>query len=162
MVERKNGNFYTTVIRELGRQESELDAKLRRLERAGMPKNKKERLSYVNELYRLRYQIEEIRDKKTAYLFELENLRDEREDFDSAEYCERIGCCYGKCIYVNGEGEILYLEAEEDGADAVGEPAFEPTALKTLDTLPEAEKAMILNWLDEADETPLWFKRRND
>lgn len=162
MIERKDSNFYTQALRELREEEGKLAQRLRRLENSKMPKGKEERVQYVNDVLDTRHKLGEIRDKKVLYLYELENLKDDREDFESAEYCECIGYCYRKSIYVNGEGEILYLEADENGADKVGDPAFEPTALIPLDTLPEAEKAMILNYLDEADSTPLWFKHRND
>ena len=162
MIERKDSNFYTQALRELREEEGKLAQRLRRLENSKMPKGKEERVQYVNDVLDTRHKLGEIRDKKVLYLYELENLKDDREDFESAEYCECIGYCYRKSIYVSGEGEILYLEADENGADKVGDPAFEPTALIPLDTLPEAEKAMILNYLDEADSTPLWFKHRND
>ena len=162
MIERKDSNFYTQAIRELREEEGKLAQRLRRLENSKMPKGKEERVQYVNDVLDTRHKLGEIRDKKVLYLYELENLKDDREDFESAEYCECIGYCYRKNIYVSGEGEILYLEADENGADKIGDPAFEPTALIPLDTLPEAEKAMILNYLDEADSTPLWFKHRND
>ena len=162
MIERKDSNFYTQALRELREEEGKLAQRLRRLENSKMPKGKEERVQYVNDVLDTRHKLGEIRDKKVLYLYELENLKDDREDIESAEYCECIGYCYRKSIYVNGEGEILYLEADENGADKVGDPAFEPTALIPLDTLPEAEKAMILNYLDEADSTPLWFKHRND
>ena len=162
MIERKDSNFYTQALRELREEESKLAQRLLRLENSKMPKGKEERVQYVNDVLDTRHKLGEIRDKKVLYLYELENLKDDREDFESAEYCECIGYCYRKSIYVNGEGEILYLEADESGADKVGDPAFDPTALIPLDTLPEAEKAMILNYLDEADSTPLWFKHRND
>ena len=162
MIERKDSNFYTQALRELREEEGKLAQRLRRLENSKMPKGKEERVQYVNDVLDTRHKLGEIRDKKVLYLYELEHLKDDREDFESAEYCECIGYCYRKSIYVNGEGEILYLEADENGADKVGDPAFDPTALIPLDTLPEAEKAMILNYLDEADSTPLWFKHRND
>ncbi len=162
MIERKDSNFYTQALRELREEEGKLAQRLRRLENSKMPKGKEERVQYVNDVINTRQKLGEIRDKKVLYLYELENLKDDREDFESAEYCECIGYCYRKSIYVNGEGEILYLEADENGADKIGDPAFEPTALIPLDTLPEAEKAMILNYLDEAEDTPLWFKHRND
>lgn len=162
MIERKNSDFYTQAVRELRLEESELEQKLRRIKNSPIPKKQEERVEYLNESIELREKLEDIRAKKLLYLNELENLKDDKEDFESAEYCECVGYCYRKNIYVSGEGEILYLEADENGADKIGDPAFEPTALIPLDTLPEAEKAMILNYLDEAEETPLWFKHRND
>ena len=162
MIERKDSNFYTQALRELMTRESELEATLRRLENSQMPKNKTLRLQYVNDMLALRRELGEVQDKKVIYLWELEKLKDDVADFDNEEYCECVGYCYEKNIYVSGKGEILYLEADEDGADAIGDPAFDPTALKPIDTLPEAEKAMILNYLDEAESTPLWFKHRND
>lgn len=162
MIERKDSDFYTVAIRELREKESKLAQRLRRLENAKMPKKKEERLQYVNDILSLRRDLSDVQDKKVIYLWELEILKDDKEDFESAEYCECIGYCYRKNIYVSGEGEILYLEADENGADKIGDPAFEPTALIPLDTLPKAEKAMILNYLDEAEETSLWFKHRND
>ena len=162
MIERKNSTFYTEALRELMAKESELEAKLRQLENSRMPKNKTLRLQYVNDMLALRHELGEAQDKKVIYLWELENLKDDKKDFEGAEYCECIGYCYQKSIYVNGEGEILYLEADEDGADAVGDAAFEPTALIPLDTLPEAEKAIILKYLDESEKTPIWFKHRNN
>ena len=162
MIERKDSDFYTVAIRELREKESELEQRLRRLENTKMPKNKTLRLQYVNDMLALRRELGEVQDKKVIYLWELEKLKDDVADFDSEEYCECVGYCYEKNIYVSGAGEILYLDTDENGADAIGDPAFNPTALKPLDTLPEAEKAMILNYLDEAEETPLWFKHRND
>ena len=162
MLERKDSNFYTQALRELREEEGKLAQRLRRLENSKMPKGKEERVQYVNDVINTRQKLGEIRDKKVLYLYELENLKDDREDFESAEYCECIGYCYGKSIYVNDEGEILFIEADENGADAVGDPAFNVDALKPLDVLPEAEKTMILNYLDEAEDTPLWFKHRND
>ena len=162
MIERKDSSFYTVAIRELREKESELEQRLRRLENAKMPKNKTLRLQYVNDMLALRRELGEVQDKKVIYLWELEKLKDDVADFDSEEYCECVGYCYEKNIYVSGAGEILYLDTDEKGADAIGDPAFDPTALIPLDTLPEAEKAMILNYLDEAEETPLWFKHRND
>lgn len=162
MIERKNSDFYTQAVRELRLEESELEQKLRRIKNSPIPKKQEERVEYLNESIELREKLEDIRAKKLLYLNELENLKDDKEDFESAEYCECVGYCYRKNIYVSGEGEILYLEADENGADKIGAPAFEPTALIPLDTLPEAEKAMILNYLDEAEETPLWFKHRNE
>ena len=162
MIERKDSNFYTEALRELREKEGKLADKLRHLENAKMPKRKEERLQYVNDILDTRRKLGDIRDQKVLYLNELENLKDDKEDFESAEYCECVGYCYRKNIYVNGEGEILYLEADDNGTDKIGDPAFEPTALIPLDTLPEAEKAMILNYLDESEKTPLWFKHRND
>ena len=162
MIERKDSDFYTVAIRELREKESELEQRLRRLENTKMPKNKTLRLQYVNDMLALRRELGEVQDKKVIYLWELEKLKDDVADFDSEEYCECVGYCYEKNIYVSGAGEILYLDTDENGADAIGDPAFNPTALKPLDTLSEAEKAMILNYLDEAEETPLWFKHRND
>ena len=162
MIERKSSDFYTQALRELRLEESELEQKLRRIKNSPIPKKQAERVAYLNESIDLREKLEDIRAKKLLYLCELEKLEEDVEDFKSAEYCECIGYCYRKSIYVSGEGEILYLEADESGADKIGDPAFEPTALIPLDTLPEAEKAMILNYLDEAEETPLWFKHRND
>ena len=162
MIERKDSNFYTQALRELLAKESELETALRRLENSQMPKNKTLRLQYVNDMLALRRELGEVQDKKVIYLWELENLKDERADFEGEEYCECVGTCYGKSIYVDGKGEILFMDADENGADAIGDPAFDPTALKPIDTLPEAEKAMILNYLDEAESTPLWFKHRND
>ena len=162
MIERKNSDFYTQAVRELRLEESELEQKLRRIKNSPIPKKQEERVEYLNESIELREKLEDIRAKKLLYLVELEKLKDDVEDFKSAEYCECVGYCYRKNIYVSGEGEILYLEADENGADKIGAPAFEPTALIPLDTLPEAEKAMILNYLDEAEETPLWFKHRNE
>ena len=162
MIERKDSDFYTVAIRELREKESELEQRLRRLENTKMPKNKTLRLQYVNDMLALRRELGEVQDKKVIYLWELEKLKDDVADFDSEEYCECVGYCYEKNIYVSGAGEILYLDTDENGADAIGDPAFNPTALKPFDTLPEAEKAMILNYLDEAEETPLWFKHRND
>ena len=162
MIERKSSDFYTQALRELRLEESELEQKLRRIKNSPIPKKQAERVEYLNESIDLREKLEDIRAKKLLYLCELEKLEEDVEDFKSAEYCECIGYCYRKSIYVSGEGEILYLEADESGADKIGDPAFEPAALIPLDTLPEAEKAMILNYLDEAEETPLWFKHRND
>ena len=162
MIERKDSEFYTQALRELILKESELETTLRRLENSQMPKNKTLRLQYVNDMLALRRELGEVQDKKVIYLWELENLKDERADFEGEEYCECVGTCYGKSIYVDGKGEILFMDADENGADAIGDPAFDPTALKPIDTLPEAEKAMILNYLDEAESTPLWFKHRND
>ena len=162
MIERKDSNFYTQALRELRAKESELEAKLHRLENSRMPRKQEERLQYVNDTINTRRELSELRDQKVLYLYELENLKDEKADFESEEYYECIGYCYGKSIYVNDEGEILFIEADENGADAVGDPAFNVDALKPLDVLPEAEKTMILNYLDEAVETPLWFKHRND
>lgn len=162
MIERKDSNFYTEALRELREEEGNLAQRLRRLENTKMPKRKEDRLQYVNDILNTRRKLGEIRDQKVLYLYELENLKEDREDFESAEYCECVGYCYRKNIYVSGEGELLYLEADENGADKIGDPAFDPTALIPLDTLPEAEKAMIINYLDEAEETPLWFKNRND
>ena len=162
MIERKDSEFYTQALRELILKESELETALRRLENSQMPKNKTLRLQYVNDMLALRRELGEVQDKKVIYLWELENLKETLADFDSEEYCECVGYCYEKNIYVNGKGEILYLDTDENGADAIGDPAFDPTALKPIDTLPEAEKAMILNYLDEAESTPLWFKHRND
>lgn len=162
MIERKDSNFYTQALRELREEESKLAQRLLRLENSKMPKGKEERVQYVNDVLDTRHKLGEIRDKKVLYLYELENLKDDREDFESAEYCECVGYCYGKSIYASGEGEILYLEADENVADKVGDPAFEPTALIPLDTLPKAEKNIILNYLDESDKTPIWFKHRNN
>ena len=162
MIERKDSNFYTQALRELRAKESELETALRRLENSQMPKNKTLRLQYVNDMLALRRELGEVQDKKVIYLWELENLKETLADFDSEEYCECVGYCYEKNIYVSSKGEILYLDTDENGADAIGDPAFDPTALKPIDTLPEAEKAMILNYLDEAENTPLWFKHRND
>ena len=117
MIERKDSDFYTVAIRELREKESELEQKLRRLENAKMPKKKEERLQYVNDILDTRRKLGDIRDQKVLYLNELENLKDDKEDFESAEYCECIGYCYRKNIYVSGEGDILYLEADENGAD---------------------------------------------
>ena len=162
MIERKSSDFYTQALRELRLEESELEQKLRRIKNSPIPKKQAERVTYLNESIDLREKLEDIRAKKLLYLCELEKLEEDVEDFKSAEYCECIGYCYRKSIYVSGEGEILYLETDESGADKIGDPAFEPNSLIPLDTLPEAEKAMILNYLDEAEETPLWFKHRND
>lgn len=162
MIERKDSNFYTQALRELLAKESELETALRRLENSQMPKNKTLRLQHVNKMLSLSRELGEVQDKKVIYLWELEKLMDDVADFDSEEYCECVGYCYEKNIYVSGAGEILYLDTDENGADAIGDPAFDPTALKPLDTLPEAEKTMILNYLDEAESTPLWFKHRND
>ena len=162
MIERKNSDFYTQALRELRLEESELEQKLRRIKNSPIPKKQAERVEYLNESIDLREKLEDIRAKKLLYLCELEKLEEDVEDFKSAEYCECIGYCYRKSIYVSGEGEILYLEADESGADKIGDPAFEPNSLIPLDTLPEAEKAMILNYLDETEKTPLWFKHRND
>ena len=162
MIERKSSDFYTQALRELRLEESELEQKLRRIKNSPIPKKQAERVEYLNESIDLREKLEDIRAKKLLYLCELEKLEEDVEDFKSAEYCECIGYCYRKSIYVSGEGEILYLEADESGADKIGDPAFEPNSLIPLDTLPEAEKAMILNYLDESEKTPLWFKHRND
>ena len=162
MIERKDSNFYTQALRELRAKESELDIKLRRLENTKMPKKKEDRIRYINEILTLRHELGEIRDTKTIYLYELENLKDERADFESSEYCECIGYCYGKNIYVNNNGEILFIEAEENSADTIGDPAFCISQLKTIDILPEAEISMILNYLDELETTPIWFKLRNN
>ena len=162
MIERKSSDFYTQALRELRLEESELEQKLRRIKNSPIPKKQAERVTYLNESIDLREKLEDIRAKKLLYLCELEKLEEDVEDFKSAEYCECIGYCYRKSIYVSGEGEILYLETDESGADKIGDPAFEPNSLIPLDTLPEAEKAMILNYLDESEETPLWFKHRND
>ena len=162
MIERKDSNFYTQILRELRAKESELDQRLRRLENSRMPKKAEDRVQYVNDIINTRRELSEIRDQKVLYLYELENLKDEKADFESEEYCECIGFCYRKSIYVDNEGKILFAEADENGADAIGDPAFEPNALRPLDTLPEAEKNMILNYLDEAEDTPLWFKHRNE
>lgn len=162
MIERKDSSFYTQALRELLAKESELETALRRFENSQMPKNKTLRLQHVNKMLSLSRELGEVRDLKVVYLWELENLEDERADFEGEEYCECVGTCYGKSIYVDGKGEILFMDADENGADAIGDPAFAPTALKPIDTLPEAEKAMILNYLDEAESTPLWFKHRND
>ena len=162
MIERKDSNFYTQALRELLAKDSERETALRRLENSQMPKNKTLRLQHVNKMLSLSRELGEVRDLKVVYLWELENLNDEKADFENEEYCECVGTCYGKSIYVDGKGEILFMDADENGADAIGDPAFDPTALKPIDTLPEAEKAMILNYLDEAESTPLWFKHRND
>lgn len=162
MIERKSSDFYTQALRELRLEESELEQKLRRIKNSPIPKKQAERVTYLNESIDLREKLEDIRAKKLLYLCELEKLEEDVEDFKSAEYCECIGYCYRKSIYVSGEGEILYLETDESGADKIGDPAFEPNSLIPLDTLPEAEKAMILNYLDESEKTPLWFKHRND
>ena len=162
MIERKDSNFYTQALRDLREEESKLDTRLRKLENSPMPKDKSERVQYVNDILDTRRKLGDIRDQKVLYLYELENLKDDVEDFKSAEYCECVGNCYGKSIYVDGEGEILYADAEDNGADAIGDPAFNTSALKPLDVLPEAEKAMILRYLDELEDTPLWFKNRNN
>lgn len=162
MIERKDSNFYTQILRELRAKESELDQRLRRLENSRMPKKAEDRVQYVNDIINTRRELSEIRDQKVLYLYDLKNLKDEKADFEGEEYCECVGNCYGKSIYVDGEGEILYADAEDNGADAIGDPAFNTSALKPLDVLPEAEKNMILNYLDEAESTPLWFKYRND
>ena len=161
MIERKNSEFYTNALREMRKKESELEKKLRQIENTRLPDKQEDRAKYVYDLMKTKDALDELRLKKLKYLFELENLKDEKADFESEEYCECIGYCYGKGIYVNNEGDILYADVEKNGADAVGEPAFTPTGLKLLEVLPEAEKNMILNYLDEAEETPLWFKTRN-
>ena len=162
MIERKDSNFYTQILRELRAKESELDQRLRRLENSRIPKKVEDRVQYVNDIINTRRELSEIRDQKVLYLYELENLKDEKADFEGEEYCECVGNCYGKSIYVDGEGEILYADAEDNGADAIGDPAFNTSALKPLAVLPEAEKAMILRYLDELEDTPLWFKNRNN
>lgn len=162
MIERKDSNFYTQALRELRAKESELEQKLRRLENSRMPRKLEDRLQYVNDTINTRRELSEIRDQKVLYLYELENLKDEKADFESEEYCECVGNCYGKSIYVDGEGEILYADAEDNGADSIGDPAFSVAGLKSLDVLPEAERYMILKYLDESEDTPIWFKNRND
>ena len=162
MIERKDSQFYTQALRELRAKESELEIKLRQLENSRMPKNKEERLQYVNDTINTRRELSELRDQKVLYRYELENLKDEKADFENEECCECIGYCYGKNIYVSNEGELLFVDVDVNGADAIGDFAFCTKILKALDTLPEAEKTTILNYLDEAEETPLWFKHRND
>lgn len=162
MIEYKNSDFYTKALRELMQEESELEQRLRRLENTKMPKRKEERLQYVNDVLDTRRKLEEIRDQKVIYRFELESLKEDAKELEGEEYCECVGFCYGKNVYVNSEGEILYLEADENGADKIGDPAFSPASLIPIDNLPEAEKNMILRYLDEADDTPSWFKHRND
>lgn len=162
MIELKDSNFYTQGLRELRIKEEELEAKLRRLENTQLPRKKEDRIQYVNDIINTRYELSEIRNKKVLYLYELENLKDEKADFDNAEYCECVGTCYGKNIYVDNDGNILFAKSDENGVDEIGTSAFCTEQLETIETLPEAEKTMILNYLDEADQTPLWFKHRND
>lgn len=162
MIERKSSDFYTQALRELRREESELEQKLRRLENSPMPKKQEERVAYINESIDLRGKLDDVRTKKLLYIYELENLKDDAEEIESEEYCECVGFCYGKNVYVSGEGEILYSEIDENGATAIGEPAQHSVSLKLLDSLAEAERTLILRYLDEAEETPLWFKHRND
>ncbi len=111
-------------------------------------KNKRRQKLYAIKS-KLKKELEEKMNAASCQIFSDETVQ---------SFNECLGFCYGKCIYIAPEGELLYREADAEDADGIGEPAADSDRLISLNTLSDDEITMIKNYLIQSDATPVWFK----
>lgn len=124
--------------------------------------NRTERCSHYKSLAAIRLRLSELYKKKERLKKELaERMRKTPVTFADdvpTPINECVGYCYGKCIYVDDEGDLRYREIEREGAEAIGEKTADIQDLNYIYELPSAEMKMIIEYLKESPDTPLWVK----
>ena len=160
--------YYTQRLTELCEKEQRLREKnLKVYQSLQEAKTKKGRLkasernARYGQLANLNLKISEICEIKEKVRKELEERMNEREREPFADdvpqiFNECVGYCYGKCIYVDNNGDFRYREADETDAESIGETAESTDLLEYLNTLPSSEITMILTYLKEHPDTPEW------
>ncbi len=131
---------------------------------ASLPRGRKSK----EQRQRLLYALEEAKAEQAEYTKELDRINREGatlyiepdERLQSFNIC--IGVAYGKAIYVDGDGDIKYLNVSPDAIDdiAVGETQLDDVKVGDFAALPEAEQRMILRELENKKETPDFFRGR--
>ncbi len=79
-----------------------------------------------------------------------ELLPDETEQL----YNECIGVAYGKGLFTDGNGKLLFSNGTDDLQ--IGD-TVDVSELSPFSSLPYGEQEMLLRYLKESDETPVWF-----
>lgn len=131
---------------------------------AGLPRGRKGKEQHQ----RLLYALEEAKAEQAEYTKELDRINREGADLyiepderlQSYNIC--IGIAYGKAIYVDGDGDVKYLNVSAEAADdvEVGETQLDDVKMEDFAALPEAEQRMILRELENKKETPDFFRGR--
>ena len=128
--------------------------------------DRKQRNNYYKSLAAIRSRLSNLYEQKQKLKEELikrmENPPVTFADDTPVPINECVGYCYGKCIYVDDEGDLRYREIEREGAESIGEPTEDIQDLKYVYELPEAEMKMILDYLRESPNTPAWVKVNED
>ena len=162
--------YYTEKLTALCAEEQRLREKnLKVYQSLQEAKTKKERLkasernARYGHLANLNLKISEIEQIKEKVRKEFEERMNEIERAPFTDdipqiYNECVGYCYGKCIYVDNDGDLRYREATEEDAEQIGETTERTDLLEYLYTLPNAEFTMIITYLKESPDTPLWVK----
>ncbi len=162
--------YYTQTLEELCEREKALNGKLRELDRQRkrqVDKNgitRTENRKILSQIATIHIEIKRISDTKKKLRAELSQRMEalSRKPFADdvvQPYNECVGYCYGKCIYVDMEGEFRYRLADVEDADKLGDTVDGTASLAYLNTLPRAEITMILTYLKEDSKTPLWAIR---
>lgn len=151
-----------------------LTAKLAELRRLEDEKLQLEKTIYTckgrtkrKEVSQMKERLNEIEDKQAqlseAVDADLEYLRAGREPYcnpDEREqpYNECVGYAYGTALFVDSDGMLLCCEIQSH-AISIGD-TLPIDDLQPFADLPYAEQHMLLSYLLEQDETPVWFKDR--
>ena len=162
--------YYTQALEELCEKERRLNANMKEIlcEKNSLEKYGKLSRGEKREIWKRMgvthaelTRISETKKKLRAELSQRMEALSRKPFADDAvqPYNECVGYCYGKCIYVDMEGEFRYRLADVEDADKLGDTVDGTEALTYLNTLPEAEITMILTYLKEARETPMWVIR---
>lgn len=135
-------------------------------EKAERKPKKSQRSAYYARLATFRMKLSELYEKKERIKKELAERMEIPPvlfaDDEPSPMNECVGYCYGKCIYVDDQGDLRYREIEREGAESIGEPTEDIQDLKYVYELPEAEMKMILDYLRESPDTPAWVKVNED
>ncbi len=128
---------------------------------------KKKYYTYYKKIVKNNKKLERLHIRRAELKKEMEQKMKEIqqppfEDEIRTPYNECIGYCYGKCIYINDEGEIRYREADKEDAEQPGESCAATEELIPLNDLSDAEIKMIMDYLQRSPETPRWFVERTE
>ena len=162
--------YYTQALEELCERERGLTGKVNELlrQRTYMEQcgklTRSENRKTLNQIATIHIEIKRISETKKKLRAELSQRMEvlSRKPFADdvvQPYNECVGYCYGKCIYVDMEGEFRYRLADVEDADKLGDTVDGTASLAYLNTLPEAEITMILTYLKEENKTPMWVIR---
>lgn len=108
------------------------------------------------ELNPRRMQLAEEVTRQTELLMRGIRLQPFLPDEEEQLHNECVGIAYGKGLFVDGNGSLMYSCAEEAQGLRIGD-TLDETELSPFAMLPHGEQEMILRYLKESEETPPWF-----
>ncbi len=133
---------------------NELEKLNERCKELEMKKDERSKTLLWEELNPRRMQLAEEVTRLTGEL--LRGIEPPRLSPDEMEqlYNECIGVAYGKGMFVDGNGELLFSDSTDDLQ--IGD-TVDVSELSPFSSLPRGEQDMLLRYLQENEETPVWF-----